>query len=382
VRRRAEASGEGSIAIFTGNQRDFPLAAEDLGPRCEEWVGPALFWPQLRAAILDHLGGDGSEDVAVFNRASAGLVAAVSALGAGGGVVSFAHPSSGSHVSVVRGAQVGGCGFTEVGSLEALEHALRDGDVRLLVVTPVTSELDTIETAEVAQAVRRAGERGIPVLLDDAYGARLRPVVQGGPKSLELGVDLAISNSDKAGLEGPRAGFLAGRPALVQQARARAAELGQEARAPIALGVLRCLQRFSARILEEEIASGDRLADELERRLGRDRVRRTAIGPLVTEEDILSIALERAGLLPTASDLVPCEASAALGLLLLEHEGLLTVNALGQPGSRVSLRLKPTGDAIQRVGGYHAVVDAVDRSLDRLAAVIGDAAGMRTLILG
>ena len=220
------------------------------------------------------------------------------------------------------------------------------------------------------------------MLLDDAYGARLRPVVHGGPKSLELGVHLAITNSDKAGLEGPRAGFMAGRPELVRRSQARAAEYGQEARAPIALGVLRSLQRYSPALLCQEVEEGRRIFEGLAERLGSSRVRRTDIGPLVTEEDIMEIALERAGLPPSAAAPVPCEASAGLGMLLLEHEGILTVNTSGQPGSRVSLRLKPTIEAVERIGGTDRVVDAVDRCLSRLAEVIGDAAAMRRLILG
>src|SRR5687767_2214935 len=81
IRRRAAGHGERSIAIFTGNQRDFTLEPDDLGPRSEEWVGPALFWPDLKAAILEHLGGDDAHEVAVFNRASAGLIATISAVG-------------------------------------------------------------------------------------------------------------------------------------------------------------------------------------------------------------------------------------------------------------------------------------------------------------
>jgi hypothetical protein len=48
----------------------------------------------------------------------------------------------------------------------------------------------------------------------------------------------------------------------------------------------------------------------------------------------------------------------------------------------VSLRLKPTSGAVDLLGGFDAVVNAVDRSFDRLAAVVGDSDRMRALILG
>lgn len=56
VRLRVSRAGEASIGIFTGNQRAFPLLRDDLGPLTEEWVGPAVVWPQLREAVLHHLG--------------------------------------------------------------------------------------------------------------------------------------------------------------------------------------------------------------------------------------------------------------------------------------------------------------------------------------
>src|ERR1700712_3665697 len=40
--RRVKLFGAESIGVFTGNQRDFPIHADDITTLCEEWVGPGL----------------------------------------------------------------------------------------------------------------------------------------------------------------------------------------------------------------------------------------------------------------------------------------------------------------------------------------------------
>lgn len=382
IRERIGRCGAHSIGIFTGNQREFPLRPADLELMSEEWIGPALYEPELQAAVRAHLGGDEQAGVAVFNRNSAGMVAAMIALASDGAVVSYVPRGTRSHASAVRGAALARARFIEADTPDALESALRADDLRLLLITSVTSSLARLDDAEITAAVAMGRRAGVPVLLDDAYGARLRPALHGGPRSLAFGVDLAITNCDKAGLEGPRAGFMAGRPDLVARVQAKAAEHGQEARAPIALAVLRALERFSDALLREEVAVGADIAARLTERLGAARVKTTDIGPMVHEDDILAIAQERAGRAGDAPAIVPCEASAALGMLLLAKDGLLTVNTSGQPGAQVSLRLKPTAEAVRRVGGPQAVVDAVDARLTDLAEVVANPGAVARLLLG
>lgn len=379
IRDRVAQFGTDSVNLFTGNQRDFPLRPGDLDLLSEEWIGSALFEPELHAAIRAHLGGDAQSGVAVFNRTSAGIVAAMLALVGDGSVVSFVPHGARSHTSAARGAALAGARFIETDDLAMVEEALADPEVQLLLVTSVTNTLAWLPIPALEAAVALGRLAGVPVMLDDGYGARLRPALHGGPRSLALGVDLAISNCDKAGLEGPRAGFMAGRADLLARVEAKASELGQEARAPIALAVLRALERYSEARLREEVAAGVEITAALTARLGALRVRATDIGPLVHEDDILAIAQERAGTRPA---IVPCEASAALGMLLLTENGILTVNTSGQPGAQVSLRLKPTAEAMRRAGGAEAVAEAVDARLTELAALIAAPGKVTRLLLG
>ena len=125
-----------------------------------------------------------------------------------------------------------------------------------------------------------------------------------------------------------------GEAALVRAVLSKATELGQESRAPLALGVLRSLERYQPEQLRAEAAAGQSLYAALAGRLGHDRVARTALGPCIEQDDILTIAMERTKATSARPVVVPAEAVAGLGMLLLEHHGMLTVNALSAPGAR------------------------------------------------
>jgi hypothetical protein len=61
---------------------------------------------------------------------------------------------------------------------------------------------------------------------------------------------------------------------------------------------------------------------------------------------------------------------------------MITVNALGQPGARVSLRFKPDPRELERFGGIPALVEAIDDGFHHIAEKAGSLAGMKRLILG
>ncbi len=372
--------GADAIGIFTGNPRYFPLQAEDLDVWCEEWVGPGIFADRLTKAAIEHLGGNGSESVAVLNRTTAGIVAAVLALAAERPVVSVVPAGDRSHASVARGCSLAGVELVEVDDAADTRSVFSARQPALAVVTTVTSTLARMEDDDTRTAIEAARSVGATVLMDEAYGARLRPVLHGGAKSLAFEPDLAITNADKAGLSGPRAGILAGSADAVTAVMARASELGMEARAPIAAGALRSLEAFDPGLLEAEARDGAALAGVLATHLGDEAVHRTALGPSIGEEDVLDQVLARAGRATTT--LVPCEVTAAVAMLLLRDNGVLTVNTHGQPGGRVSLRLKPTAGAVERVGGAETLAAGLTVALDAVASHLDDPDWIARLILG
>lgn len=377
IRARLTSAGPASIQVFTGNNRTFPLTPDDLGAAVEEWQGPSQFLGELRDQAVEHLGGRPTHGAAAFNRTSAAIVAALSVLG-GRGVASLAPERGGPHPSVRRGAALATRDLAQVRSVAELRPVLSTGRVGILVITPVNSDLQHLDNDTLLSATAEARRAGVPVLLDDAYGARVRPILLDGPMSLATGADLAITNADKAGLPGPRAGVMAGDEDLLRLIQGRAAEWGMEARAPIALAVLRSLQAYSPQDVLDEVEAGRLLFAALTYEFGRDRVSMSPLGPVISEDDVWQLVAAEAG-----SDLalVPCEVTAAIGQLLLSA-GILTVNACGQPGSRVSVRLKTSSEELARAGGADAVVRQLRRAMSEVAAIGADLDAARRLIVG
>ena len=161
-------------------------------------------------------------------------------------------------------------------------------------------------------------------------------------------------------------------------------ELGQEARAPIALGVLAALDHYDPAEVLEECREAEKLCDAVAHVLGAQstQLRRTLLGPSLSADAVLDLALSRAAKASLRAHVVPCEASAALGMLLLRDHGILLVTAAGNPGARPSTRIKPTLGAVARAGGVGAVASALDQALTRLAGIIDSRSAMRSLLIG
>lgn len=379
---RVRKLGPESIGVFTGNQREFPLKVEDLNTHCEEWVGPGLFAEELRESAIAHMGGLPTDGVAAVNRTSAGIIATIAALADGKGVVSVVPPGGRSHASVIRGCGIARVDLHEVQGDKDWAAAIEQNKPALVVISTVTSSLEFLDDAVAMDVAGVAKASGAKVLLDEAYGARMRPVLRSGVLSLKLGGDLAITNCDKAGLSGPRSGLLVGRPELVTRVSAKASEFGMEARAPIAASALRSIQRFSPQDLIDEAHAGQKLAHALRERLGSELVAVSDLGPMIEEDLALKEVFRRAGLATTNAGVTPAEVTSALGVVLLRDYGILTVNTHGQPGARVSVRLKPTHGAIERVGGMARVIDAMDASFTEVARCVGRPEDLAKLILG
>ena len=378
IRERAAAIGPDSFYNFTGLHRDFPVPPDKVAWG-EEWVGPAFFSDELEQLAREHFGGNAGHEVAVFNRCSAGIIAACLALARPRSTVASVTPGARSHPSIGRGARLAGAQLRQTTLPSDVELWLSEEDVSLIVITGVSSELEILDQDVLLAAVRLGRDAGVPVLLDDAYGTRLRPIVFDGLKTMETGADLGVTACDKAGLGGPRAGLMVGEPRLMRQVAAKAAELGMEARPPLALGIWSSLRTFDPRHLREEYALGGEVYAALSGRFGEGRVVRSALGASMPADKVDELVREMTGHdLPVA----PGELTAGIGLFWLGEHGVISVNAMGQPGASIWLRFKPSPGELERFGGIPALLDIVERGVDHVAQRAHSIAEMRHLILG
>ena len=380
IERRMQKDGPESVFNFSGLERSLPLEAREL-PFADDEIAPALYGERLRDLALEHLGGSSRvHDVMLFNRLTAATIATHLALVKDGDVVVGVSPSY-SHPTLVRAATHVGARFVDTSSLDSLQTALeREGRVTLVALTRLAVTYDLLPLEVIREVIRLAHEKGALVYVDDAGGARVGPAVFGQPKMLELGVDVGATGLDKYGTSGPRLGLLAGERRLVEKIRARAFEFGLEARPMLYPAAVRSLEGYTPERVRDLVNATKQVAAALRGVLGR-RLRETPVTAQLLAEDILELALERAGL--SRPSIVPIEATAALAMLLLEDHGILTVHFAGLPPGTSSLLFKfVPPETLARFGGPDALAKAVDASLGRLAGLVGDAEKIRCLLLG
>jgi L-seryl-tRNA(Ser) seleniumtransferase len=355
---RRRAAGE-PVWNFTGLERGLNVELRELALMDDE-LAAALLSDRVRELGLAHLGGDPERhDVLVCNRLTAALVASHLVLvGPDDKVVGI---SAGySHPAVRRAARLVGATFVDTTSLGELERAL-DG-AALLVVTRLAVTYEALDAEVVTGAVDLARQAGARVLVDDAGGARVAPAVFGQPRTLELGVDAGATGLDKYGTTGPRLGLLGGERGLVDEIRARAHELGLEARPMLLPAVVASLERYDPERVCELVACTNEVGVALCARLG-ELVYETPVTAQLRGEDVLA----HVGGEPP---LVPYEATAALAMLLLLDHGILTVHfAAVPPGTSALLFKFVPPELLAGFGGAERFAAAVESSLERLAGL-------------
>src|SRR5438270_10455967 len=165
---------------------------------------------------------------------------------------------------------------------------------------------------------------------------------------------------------------MAGEKSLVSRIRARAFEMGLEARPFLYPAAVRSLVGSTAERVHELVETTRDAAMAIHDVLG-DRLHETPVIAELRADDILEMAMQRAGL--RTPPIVPYEASAALAMLLVRDYGIITVHFVGLPPGTSALMFKFIApEALKRFGGAQAYARAVDASLNVLAGMLAEPA--------
>lgn len=346
---------------LTGLSGGFPIKQEDIN-LLETYAGPAIFEVQLQPLGIKHLGG---EKVLALNRTSSGLLAAILALvKPDHEVVHFlpqlpSHPSIPRSVKLVKGNYRE---FTDAGEMQI------DENTDLVIITGSTMDHQIITEEDFLKVIKLSQRKNVPVLVDDASGARLRTIIYKQPRALDMGADLVITSTDKL-MEGPRGGLMSGKTELIDLIKTKANQFGLEAQPPLIAGMVRSLEKFTPEMILKSQQKKKELYMVLKEYL---TVEETPTGIMLLPEDVVK-KLESMDV-ETSEDetpLNPEEVATILVMILLRDHNIITIPAVGMPGASPTIRMDMASKDAERIDVEY-ISQAFTESFSKLKKIIVD----------
>jgi len=298
----------------------------------ETYVGPAIFEQELQKAGIEHMGG---EKVLPLNRTSSGILATVLTLvGENTNVVHYLAELP-SHPSIPRSCKLVNANYFETDDINEFEIP---ENTSLVVITGSTMDHKVIDLDTFKKVIKMAHDKNIPVMVDDASGARLRTVVFNQPKACDLGADISITSTDKL-MSGPRGGLMAGNKELIDEIKVKVNQFGLEAQPPIILAMLNAIKDFDGENLIKSFSRKDELLNLLNENFNNFKA--TPTGVMITPEDL-------AGELDVSHNLSDDDVAFVFSFILLRDYGIITIPPVSMPGASATIRFDlSTSDAFK-----------------------------------
>lgn len=359
------------------------------GPAYEErYLSQKLSEEKLEKLARVHLGGDEGFRAMAFNRTTAANLTVILALARPGSivpylVVPYAKPwlKGHGHPSIPRAVELARAECPIVTTATELRRFVEGGNVSL--ITACASYRGLLDERELREACELGRAHAIPVFVDDASGARLRTIGGGQARALDLGADLVVTSTEKYGLDGPRAGLVVGRRELMERVGAKGAILGTEARPSVLAAIVRCLEEFTfegGHTMYREWEVRHKALWEEARGVFGDRVTWKGYGGVsLMVEDILELAMERAGLEET--EWAPVDVSTAVAMVLLRRYGYMTIPALHYPGASKSLMIHLAQPSAQNLTPPQ-IVAALDDAFTTVARLMTSRDKLEAVLFG
>ena len=360
-----ENEGRDSLYDVTGLSGGFIASDEELN-LLETYVGPAIFEDELQIVGRKHLGG---EKVLAVNRTSSGILASILALVEEGSHVSHFLAEFPAHPSIPRSCAIVGASYDEFIDIDKFTIP---ENTSLVVVTGSTMDHKVIDEELFKKVIDMAHEKDIPVLVDDASGARLRTAVFNQAKATELGADLVVTSTDKL-MPGPRGGLMAGRKDLIDEIKVKANQFGLEAQPPLILAMVNGIRNYTEENLVKAMSRKEEFFDLLSEKY--EMFEKTPTGVMVSE-DSLNDQLDK---LNIETELSKKDCCFLWAMVLLKDFGIITIPAVGMPGASATIRIDlSTHDVIDM--DLNELYEKIDQSFEEFLVLSQDVEKSKDLI--
>ncbi len=352
IKNHVETQGRDSLFDLTGLSGGFIASPSEIS-LLETYVGPAIFEEELQKVGKNHLGG---EKILPLNRTSSGILATILALvGKDSNVVHYLAELP-AHPSIPRSCKLVGANYSETDVFE--EFSIPD-NTSLVVITGSTMDHKVIDEDEFKKVIEMAHEKDIPVMVDDASGARLRTVVFNQPKACDLGADIAITSTDKL-MPGPRGGLMAGREELIDKIKVKVNQFGLEAQPPLVLAMLNGIKNFNEDNLINSFSRKEELFELLNEKY--DNFKTTPTGVMISPEGLASE-------IKVNHNLSDNDLAFVFSFILLDDFGIITIPAVSMPGASATIRFDlSTNDAFNL--NLDDLYKKIESSINKLQEVV------------
>jgi L-seryl-tRNA(Ser) seleniumtransferase len=170
INSKIKARNRSHLYDLTGLSGGFPIKKEDID-LLETYAGSAIFEEEIQIQGKKHLGG---KKILALNRTSSGILASILALVKPNEEVVHYLPQLPSHPSIPRSAELIRANYREFNNLNEFEIG---SNTSLVIITGSTMDHEVLSEEDFSRIVKISKSKHVPVLVDDASGARLRTVI-------------------------------------------------------------------------------------------------------------------------------------------------------------------------------------------------------------
>ena len=331
IRNMLENKCRSSLFDLTGLSGGFIASPSELS-LLETYVGPAIFEDALQEVGIEHMGG---QKVIPLNRTSSGILATILTLVNKNSNVVHYLAELPAHPSIPRSCKLVGANYSETDNFN--EFSIPE-NTSLVVITGSTMDHKVIDENEFRKVIEMAHARNIPVMVDDASGARLRTVIFNQPRACDLGADIAITSTDKL-MPGPRGGLMAGREDLIDEIKVKVNQFGLEAQPPAVLAMVNGIKNFNEDNLINSFEHKEQLFELLNKNF--NNFQKTPTGVMISPNDLAKeINVEH--------NLSDNDLAFVFSFILLRDCGIITIPPVSMPGASATIRFDlSTSDAFR-----------------------------------